>query len=971
MSTNDRNTAETLRQRAETLLSQDPERYSKEDIQNVKQLAHELAVFQAELDVQNEELRHTQLELQQARDHFSALFEDAPVGYVILDQSGIIRQTNSTWRRMIGLPDREFRGRAFSENILEADASIFLSRFRAFFRNPAQKRIIVRMKQHPNSAFHAQIEAKPRPSDDPDVLDKESNELLVIVSDVSEQQQAREALQENESNLRITLQSIGDAVIATDAQGCVNRMNPVAETLTGWSLESARGKKLEEVFVIKNARTGEPVPNPVDKVLQTGAIVGLANHTQLIARNGEIYQIADSGAPIKDADGKVTGVVLVFRDVTEDYRIRENLKESEDRFNRVLSSIPDLVSVHDEDMNILYSNWKGFGAVPTEKRIVGAKCYCVYRGFDSICPDCQAKEVLITGEPVEKIARLPDDTWVELRGLPLGTTRDGSKKLFVEWVRDITPIKRAEQDLHESELWLGQTVRAAHVGLWEWDLNTQKIQLSREWKHQIGYEETELGDRFEEWQSRVHPEDLPQVMEQIQNAIDEGLEGYSVEFRLRHKNGQYRWMMAQSTVFRDGQGKASRIIGSHVDITERKHAEEAITRAMTELERAKDQAESANRAKDEFLAVMSHEMRTPLNPIVGFTSLMLEEIQSETHQTYLHTILRSAEREVQLIENILQFTRLNKGVFEVKHEWFPLIAACRESLNTIVTAKEVEILFEDESGYEAVDAETEVHCDRNLLLQLLDNLLCNAVKYTPKGSIALRLGKKRQNSSGKKQRFMIAVADTGIGMSEDFQKQIFTPFTQADSSLTRKYEGMGLGLAICKRITDILGATISVESAPQQGSTFRIEIELASRAKGGRAEIPVCGIPTKDPGFTGEVLVVEDNPDNFKIIHALLRKHGARVTAAANGQEAVDACNLQAFDLILMDLSMPVMDGIEATRRIRANDGMNSMTPVMALTADARAETKQLCQSIGMEHYLTKPVTPGDLQKALIQIAKK
>jgi len=845
MSAEDRNTAQTLRQRAEALLHQNPEKYSKEDIENVKQLAHELSVFQAELDVQNEELRNTQFELQQARDHFSALFEDAPVGYVVLDGSGIIRQTNSTWRKLLGKNDVDFRGRAFSESILPEDAPIFLSRFRAFFRNPAEKRILVRMKRQPRGVFHAQIEAKPRPRDDGDALAGKSEELLVIVSDVTEQQKAREAVQENESNLRITLQSIGDAVIATDDQGCVQRMNPVAEKLTGWSLESARGLKLEEVFNIVNAKTGQPVANPVKKVLQTGATVGLANHTQLIARNGETYQIADSGAPIRNIDGKVAGVVLVFRDVTEDYHIREALKENERRMTTLLANLPGMAYRCKNDVS-----WT----------------------MEFVSEGC----LPLTGYRPEELTHNASVTYAEL----------------------------------------------------------------------------------------IHPDDREQVSEAVQAALKED-RPFQISYRICSRDGAIKWVWEQGKGIPMGTDGQYVIEGFIADTTERKQAEQAIKKAMQDLQAAKDLAENANRAKDEFLAVMSHEMRTPLNPIVGFTSLLLEEIDSERHKNYLETVLHSAEREVQLIENILQFTRLNKDVFQVKYEWFSILPACKDSLIGISPITNIEVRFEDLPGCEKVDASTEVYCDRNLLLQLLDNLLTNAVKYTHQGSITLRLGMDSQPTAKDKHRFIIAVEDTGIGMSTDLQQKIFEPFTQADSSLTRKYQGMGLGLAICKRITEILGATITVESTPDTGSTFEVGIELVSRTE--KARTPVRESSERLPAvqFAAEVLVVEDNPDNTKIIQALLRKHGSRVTAASNGREAVETCRERSFDLILMDLSMPVMDGIEATQTIRSQEGLNRQTPIVALTADARVETRKRCEELGMEHFLTKPVTPEHLRQTL------
>jgi PAS domain S-box-containing protein len=322
--------ADNLRERAEALLAKSSDVFQPEDIKDVNTLAHELAVHQAELELQNEELRTTQLALQQTRDRYAALFENAPVGYVVLDAAGIIRQTNATWRSMLGRPDQDFRDTAFADTLLEEDASIFLSRFRTFFRNPAEKQIVVRIKRCGAEPFYGQIEAAPRDADtDSGASAATPWELLVIVSDITARKQAEEALRASEELHRTTLASIGDAVISTDADGNAKTMNAVAEQLTGWPSKDAAGRPLTEVFRIVNAKTRKTVENPVAKVIASGQIVGLANHTLLIARDGSERQIADSAAPIRDDADKILGVVLVFRDVTEEYAAAERLRNSE------------------------------------------------------------------------------------------------------------------------------------------------------------------------------------------------------------------------------------------------------------------------------------------------------------------------------------------------------------------------------------------------------------------------------------------------------------------------------------------------------------------------------------------------------------------------------------------------------------------------------------------------------------------
>lgn len=258
----------------------------------------------------------------------------------------------------------------------------------------------------------------------------------------------------NRRELAITLDSIGDAVIATDAQARITRMNPVAERLTGWSRHEAIGRSIHEVFRIINAQTRQPATCPVERAIREGVVVGLANHTCLLSKDGGEYQIADSAAPLYEADGRLIGAVMVFRDVTSEYASR---------------------------------------------------------------------------------------------------------------------IQAREAQLKQQE-----AVRAANVGLWDWDLRTDKVQYSPEWKRQVGYEEHEIGDGLEEWRKRVHPDDIDQAMEKVSQAKADAAQHYSVEFRLQHKDGSYRWILAQGSVICDDDGQPIRIVGSHVDITERKQFEQAL-----------------------------------------------------------------------------------------------------------------------------------------------------------------------------------------------------------------------------------------------------------------------------------------------------------------------------------------------------------------------------------------------------------
>lgn len=396
-----------------------------------------------------------------------------------------------------------------------------------------------------------------------------------IDHDITERIRAEEALRNSEQNLRITLQSIGDAVIVTDVQSRVKLMNPIAEKLTGWKFQDANKQPLAEVFRIADALTGKKVDNPVQKVLEHGKIVNLANHTKLIARDGSQYQIADSAAPITDYENKIIGVVLVFRDVSKEYQTREALRKSEDKFQRIMQAIPDMVSVHDANMNILYSNWNGFAAIPKEKRVLNSKCYKTYRGYDDICPDCRAKKVLQSGKPFQEEIELPSKDWYELRVIPIYDD-DGKSRSFIEWVRDITDRKQAEKRIKEQQVRLNSIFSAAeNISFILTDSKGNILEFSPGAEMIFGYSKDEIINKSV---ACLHtPEDikeLPQMIKRMQS----GGKGYSGEIVLLRKNGE-RFPALFTTYPIEKDGQIDEYLGVSMDISERKKAEEALRKS--------------------------------------------------------------------------------------------------------------------------------------------------------------------------------------------------------------------------------------------------------------------------------------------------------------------------------------------------------------------------------------------------------
>lgn len=656
------------------------------------------------------------------------------------------------------------------------------------------------------------------------------------------------ALKENQEWLAATLRSIGDAVIATssDPDARLVFMNSVAEQLTGWSFEEARGKPVRDILNILDRSGQNPIENSIDRMLRSKDRVGLSTQSVLKSKNEVQYTIEDVAAPILDAQAEMSGVVLVFRDITAreaNLRSTETAKaevENErENFRKLFRQTPEMVC-------ILYGPEHTFEFVN--------KAHAVALGFDA------------TGMNVREAQ--PES--VEVHGILDEVYRTG-----------------VTAELREIPVTLGTKLRYFNLT-------------------------------------------------------------YAPRFDV------------------DGNVNGVMILGS--EITEQIEAREIMIKA-------KDFSEAANASKSAFIANMSHEIRTPIGVIRGFCELLQDyDISPAERHEYLSRIVRNTKGLTRIIDDILDLAKVESGKLEIEEIKFSLKDLLNEVVEMFVDlAREKQIVLELEISRNLPET---LHSDPTRLRQILVNIIGNAIKFTNQGSVRVLVTCKKDSYRG--MSYEIRVIDSGIGLSQDQADRLFQPFVQADGNTNRLYGGTGLGLAISRRLADALGGSIVIEDFNEgRGCTFVIAFydgiksieagKVRSLTSPSRQSSPQIKDVEKKALSDLHILVADDSTDNQMLVKRILAKNGALVDLANNGEEAIEKGMAKDFDLVLMDLQMPKVDGYEATRSLRAK---GFLKPIIALTAHAMLEERIKTKEAGCNAHLTKPINSVELIETIRSLSR-
>jgi PAS domain S-box-containing protein len=958
--------------------------------------------------------------------------------------------------------------------------------------------------------------------------------VLATTIDITERKAAEDALKASEANFRAFFASMQDMIVVGTPDGHVLYANDAMIKKLDYSLE-----ELDSMGILG--------VHPPDRRLEAEDIFaemfrGERNFCPLpLQRKDGMLIPVETRVSFGKWDGKDC-IFGISKDLTAE-------QEAQQRFERLfrgnpalmaLSSLPDRIFI---DVNDAFQKTLGY----ERAEVIGKSATEL-----GLFPDVKQQKAV-----AEQLALKRRITDLELKVRAKdGSLRDGlfsgevvrsqDHQYFLTVMVDITERKQAEEKLAVSEDRLSRAIAATGAGLWDWDMVENTVYFSSQWKRMLGYDDHEIENNFSGWRRLWHPEDVSRIEKAINDHLEGKTTSYEIEHRLRHKDGKWRWILTRGDIHKDATGAMVRWVGTNIDITERKRAEEVLQQYATQMEennfaldQALIQAEEASRAKGEFLANMSHEIRTPMNAVIGLSDLLMQTNLSDRQRNYLVKISNSSRMLLGIINDILDFSKIEAGRLELDPHVFRL-EELLDQLKTLFAAtadeKGLELLFRV-----APDVPKTLMGDSLRLGQILANLLGNALKFTEKGQVEVVIRKTESDGQAEEQRAVdkkqsrtllrFEVRDTGIGMDKSQLPRMFSSFTQADTSTTRRYGGTGLGLVISKRLVECMNGAISVESTPGKGSTFHFEVDLpvvtedddrldcpeasspgarvlivddqalarevlreilescrlkVTEAESGQAavqavidaelagtpfefilmdwkmpgeldglqaiaklhqlkkegilsgpSIPVAiisaycheDIPSDHPPFnaflakpvtasalldamieatdgtlrppsssessstipaipsfaSSSILLVEDNLLNQEVALEMLRRTGAKITIANNGVEAVDLAQSQSFDLILMDLQMPVMDGFTATRRIRdleteirkgaSGEGykdrepsianLHHHTPIIALSAAVMEEDRRKAREAGTDGHLAKPINSAELYHTL------
>lgn len=786
--------------------------------------------------------------------------------------------------------------------------------------------------------------------------------MVGINVDVTEQKLAEEALRRSEARLRRIIDSNIIGIFFGGLSGNITDANDAFLHMLGYSWQDLLDGKINWA-VLTPPEYVEQNQQAIEELRATGICTPFEK--EFLRKDGSRVWIEIGGA-LFDDDQAVCYVI----DITQRKQAEEALRQSEARSRQLIDSNLIGVLFADFEGNILEANdafLRMVGYTRQELNHVGWRNITPPEHFPS--DERAIVEIKTKGvcTPFEKEYLRKDGSRVPIL---LGSARImETEKECVCFVLDLSEGKRNENALQESQERLNLALEAANMATWNWNIPTGKIDWFPKLEALLDLTPGSFDGRYETVMAMIHPDDHELVNQAIMNAVYKR-EEFNIEFRFTRPDGTLRWAVGRGRVFYDPMGNPVQMTGVNLDITERKQIEAERADLLAREQSARQQAETANRMKDDFLAMVSHELRSPLNPILGWSQLLqTQKLNAATIAQAVEIIERNAKLQARLIEDLLDVSRMLRGKVSLNTTTVNLhyvIMAALETVRLPAQAKSIQLQTELDSNIEPVLG------DPNRLQQIVWNLLTNAVKFTPEGGqVMIKLQTVGAQHCCAPTCAQIQVSDTGKGINSDFLPYVFERFQQADAATTRKFGGLGLGLAIVRHLVELHGGSVAVESPGEGlGSTFTVMLPLINAVAQTSQE---DWLLKSSPNLEGlRIVVVDDDVDTLELLTFILEQYNVEVKAVASAREALEAIIKIQPDLLISDIAMPEMDGYMLISQVRALEGLQKRKlPAIALTAFAGEANQKRIISAGFERHLTKPVEPVQLAEVIADLTRR
>ncbi len=954
---------------------------SKDEITQLATAFNQMAHL---LDNKMTELKTTNEALRQSEERFELAMRGANEGLWDWNVETNDVYYSPRYKEILGYAEPEFRNQAdeWSQRLHPDDLAQIMAEVVANLEKKAPSYKNTHRLQH-KDGHYVWILAR-----GVGVWNQEGKPVRVVgtIVDLTAQKQAEEALREKEKFLRLVIDNIPQPIFWKDINCVYLGCNQQIAQLNG--LESQADIIGKTDFDLVWKKWAEKYRRDDCRVMDTDT-PKLGIIEQYIKSDNTSGWVEMNKIPLHDASGQVIGILGTASDITAHKLAEETIKSTNRLLQSILESTTHLIVAYSSKHRILAFNSSYQRAMEASMGMTPRIGMSLDEVFAHSQDKRKAQALLdraLAGEQLtveHQYGKGRDRRYFEISFNPIREENDVVCGVSLFWA-DITERLRAEEALRKSEERFELALRGAHDGLWDWNIETNEVYHSPRLKQIIGVPEHQpVG--FEGFNRLIHPEDAERVRGEINAYLEKRTHSYESTYRIQHQDGHYIWVLVRGIALWNEPDKPYRLVGTITDITAQKQAEADLRQAIAAAEQARIEAENANRAKSSFLANMSHELRTPLNGILGYAQILSrDKTLTEKQQEGIDIIQRSGDYLLILINDVLDLSKLEAGKTELYPTDFhfgQFIQGLTELFQMRAQQKGISFIYKPLSHLPVG-----IRADEKRLRQIFINLLGNAVKFTDKGGVTLKIsiveeGERAKAEKAKEEKAKgqgplpithyplsmtkigFQVEDTGIGIAQSELDKIFIPFQQV-SDINSQTEGTGLGLSTTKKLVKMMGSELQVESTPGRGSAFWFTLDLpevSDLVKSKQTAQPVI------MGFEGTqktILVIDDNWENRSVLVNLLTPLGFEVIEASDGKEGLDKVREKRPDLVMTDLVMPVMDGFELARQIRKHYQFNCL-PIIAASTSVFEKDQQHSLEASCNDFIGKPIRPEVLLEKL------